>query len=406
MSAEVLMTSEDAARLSTIDPTVLGERIGHARRARGLTQADVAGAEITAAYLSRIEDGQRRPGTGVLVMIARRLGLTPRDLLVGEEPSTPSEREDLANRRARRVVEAVTAWLADATNPTAYGTLVRSVDEWRSATSAPSCDTCNDTGRVEWMVEVNAVGEMDDDGKVPCLDCTTTPNSSPAPDAATSAPADETVGVTAPQDVAQRAGEDPDGPECETCGKTTCPDAALESFSAPVRCAYAPVYEALRAAKDCDYGCARDLTNQGVRMYVIPAVEALIAGATAVHPDAASWEREADRQRVMHEECHHAFEKASEGLAEATAVAVELQGDLDRALAKAGSALADRDYWKRIAESHGPCVCNTGPSVEGPDEYCPQHGRRYDDVLARLVAANQRADAAEALWAEAGEDRG
>lgn len=34
-----------------------------------------------------------------------------------------------------------------------------------------------------------------------------TPNSSPAPDAATSESADEAAGVTAPLDVAQRAGE-------------------------------------------------------------------------------------------------------------------------------------------------------------------------------------------------------
>ncbi|WGX98748.1 hypothetical protein [Nocardioides sp. L-11A] len=70
------------------------------------------------------------------------------------------------------------------------------------------------------------------------------------------------------------AGED--GPECETCGRTTCPDAQLVAFSEPVDCEYAPIYEALHAAKDCDYGCARDLTNAGIRQYVVPAVDRIV----------------------------------------------------------------------------------------------------------------------------------
>ena len=34
------------------------------------------------------------------------------------------------------------------------------------------------------------------------------------------------------------------------------------------------------------------------------------------------------------------------------------------------------------ADRHGPCICNTGPGTDGPDEWCPTHGRPYDDVLA------------------------
>lgn len=88
--------------------------------------------------------------------------------------------------------------------------------------------------------------------------------------------------------------EEDDGPECETCGKTTCPDAELPSFSSPLNCAYTPIYEALKDAKDCDYGCARDLTNQGVRLYVVPAVKRIVDAALAARQsDSDATEREA-----------------------------------------------------------------------------------------------------------------
>lgn len=72
-----------------------------------------------------------------------------------------------------------------------------------------------------------------------------------------------------------------DGPECEICGKTSCPDAQLPGFSEPVDCEFAPVYEELRAAKDCDYGCGRDFTNQELRLWLVPAVERIVAGRVA-----------------------------------------------------------------------------------------------------------------------------
>lgn len=66
----------------TIDPAELGRRLRTARVAAGLTQAQVAADDITAAYLSRIEDGQRRPEAGLLERMASRLGVTLEDLLL------------------------------------------------------------------------------------------------------------------------------------------------------------------------------------------------------------------------------------------------------------------------------------------------------------------------------------
>jgi hypothetical protein len=67
-----------------------------------------------------------------------------------------------------------------------------------------------------------------------------------------------------------------DGPECDLCGKTTCPDADLPGFSEPVACEYLPIYNALRYDR-CEYGCGRDVTKETVRRDLVPAVERLAA---------------------------------------------------------------------------------------------------------------------------------
>ena len=40
---------------------------------------------------------------------------------------------------------------------------------------------------------------------------------------------------------------------------------------------------------------------------------------------------------------------------------------------------------RKMQDHHGECICNTaGPALEGPDEYCPWHGRPWDDMLEHL----------------------
>jgi len=67
----------------TIDKRELGRRMRNARIAAGMTQAEVAGDDITAGYVSRIEDGQRRPDFALLTRLAARMGATLEDLLDG-----------------------------------------------------------------------------------------------------------------------------------------------------------------------------------------------------------------------------------------------------------------------------------------------------------------------------------
>jgi hypothetical protein len=71
-----------------------------------------------------------------------------------------------------------------------------------------------------------------------------------------------------------------DGPECDLCGKTTCPDADLAEFSDPVACPYARIYENLRYDR-CEYGCGRDVTKTAIRRDIAPTVARLIADARA-----------------------------------------------------------------------------------------------------------------------------
>jgi tetratricopeptide (TPR) repeat protein len=59
----------------TVDPVELGRRVRNARIAAGLTQAELAAEDISTAYVSRIEAGQRRPEAGLLEKMAARLGV-------------------------------------------------------------------------------------------------------------------------------------------------------------------------------------------------------------------------------------------------------------------------------------------------------------------------------------------
>ena len=54
----------------------LGDRVRHLRRKKGLSQAQL-GAPYSAAYVSQIERGRRRPGPDVLNLMAKKLGVSP-----------------------------------------------------------------------------------------------------------------------------------------------------------------------------------------------------------------------------------------------------------------------------------------------------------------------------------------
>jgi transcriptional regulator with XRE-family HTH domain len=67
------------------DPVAVGKRIFDAREAAGLSQRELAFPGCTAAYISRVERGERVPSLQVLCEIARRTGTSEHMLAFGRE---------------------------------------------------------------------------------------------------------------------------------------------------------------------------------------------------------------------------------------------------------------------------------------------------------------------------------
>ncbi|MBO9523056.1 MAG: helix-turn-helix domain-containing protein [Nocardioidaceae bacterium] len=85
------MDTQLAALSRSIDPALLGQRIRNARIAAGMTQSQVAGEDVSTAYISRIEDGQRRPEAGLLERMAGRMSTTLEELLLGVTKNQEAE---------------------------------------------------------------------------------------------------------------------------------------------------------------------------------------------------------------------------------------------------------------------------------------------------------------------------
>lgn len=53
---------------------------------------------------------------------------------------------------------------------------------------------------------------------------------------------------------------------------------------------------------------------------------------------------------------------------------------------RAGGAWVERVEYQRAMkrERDGECICNTGPDTDGPDEFCPWHGRPYSELVEIL----------------------
>jgi transcriptional regulator with XRE-family HTH domain len=82
------------------DPVAVGARLHAAREAAGISQRELAFPGCSAAYISRIERGERIPSLQVMRELARRVGISEAELAYGREPIDP------AVSRAVRAVEA------------------------------------------------------------------------------------------------------------------------------------------------------------------------------------------------------------------------------------------------------------------------------------------------------------
>src|SRR5205085_927813 len=77
---------------------VVGARLREVRKARKLTQSQLAGDDFSVSYISAIERGQIHPSLRALEIFAHRLGLSSKELIVGssggESPSTAALAEN------------------------------------------------------------------------------------------------------------------------------------------------------------------------------------------------------------------------------------------------------------------------------------------------------------------------
>lgn len=71
------------------DPVAVGARLHAARESAGISQRELAFPGCSAAYISRIERGERIPSLQVMRELARRVGVTEAELAYGREPIDP-----------------------------------------------------------------------------------------------------------------------------------------------------------------------------------------------------------------------------------------------------------------------------------------------------------------------------
>lgn len=107
--------------LATLDPVILGGRIRAARVAARMTQPELGLSDASAAYVSRIEKGERRPGAHLVDLFAERLGVSVEDLVFGRPAQAVDALElelnraelELTSGHAETALDRVAGLLAD-----------------------------------------------------------------------------------------------------------------------------------------------------------------------------------------------------------------------------------------------------------------------------------------------------
>jgi transcriptional regulator with XRE-family HTH domain len=105
------------------DPVEVGRRLHEAREAAGLSQRELAFPGCSAAYISRIERGERIPSLQVMRELARRVGISEGELAYGRDRLQP----DVAQRL--RQVEEAEATGSKAERARAYAALGRAASK-------------------------------------------------------------------------------------------------------------------------------------------------------------------------------------------------------------------------------------------------------------------------------------
>ena len=105
------------------DPAAVGKRVHEAREAAGLSQRELSFPGCSAAYISRIERGERVPSLQVMRELARRTGVSEQALAFGREAL------DSAVAARVRAAEAAEAGGDVAERTAAYQALARAASK-------------------------------------------------------------------------------------------------------------------------------------------------------------------------------------------------------------------------------------------------------------------------------------
>lgn len=100
MSSTGSLTFKRARTPHYDDPAAVGRRLYETRQAAGLTQRELAFPGCSAAYISRIERGERIPSLQVLRELARRIGVGESSLAFGRETLDPLVAERVRDAEA------------------------------------------------------------------------------------------------------------------------------------------------------------------------------------------------------------------------------------------------------------------------------------------------------------------
>jgi len=104
MKAEPDRSMRAASATVSNSVQTLGERVRAARRESGLSQAQLAGDELTKGFISQIESGLVRPSIRSLQHIAQKLG-KPLDYFIGDEPLAATKRVTFHHLAAEAAAE-------------------------------------------------------------------------------------------------------------------------------------------------------------------------------------------------------------------------------------------------------------------------------------------------------------
>ena len=141
------------------DRRLVGERLREARRAKGLSQRDLSFPGCTAAYISRIEAGQRAPSVQLLRELGQRLGVSAEFLATGEHeaPLAPLDQAELMLRlgeteQAEQIFRDATesaSSVARARGQTGLGTM--SYEAGRLDEAAALLESARAAAGTEWL---------------------------------------------------------------------------------------------------------------------------------------------------------------------------------------------------------------------------------------------------------------